>query len=46
MPQPATSGATGLIDRHVQFVGALRAAGLPVSMAESLDATQAMATVQ
>jgi uncharacterized protein len=45
MTQPATSGATGLIDRHVQFVGALRAAGLPVSMAESLDATQAMATI-
>lgn len=41
---PATGG-TGLIDRHVQFVGALRAAGLPVSMAESLDATQAMAAV-
>jgi uncharacterized protein len=38
-------GATGLIDRHVQFVGALRAAGLPVSMAESLDATQAMAAI-
>lgn len=35
----------GLIDRHVEFVGALRAAGLPVSMAESLDATRAMATV-
>ena len=28
----ATSGGTGLIDRHVQFVGALRAAGLPVSI--------------
>jgi len=36
---------TGLIDRHVQFVAALRAAGLPVSLAESLDATQAMVTV-
>src|SRR5437764_2357830 len=37
--------ADGLIDRHVQFVGALRGAGLPVSLAESLDATQAMAAV-
>ncbi len=36
---------TGLIDRHVAFVGALRAAGLPVSLVESLDATQAMATI-
>ena len=35
----------GLIDRHVAFVGALRGAGLPVSLAESLDATQAMATI-
>lgn len=45
MTQPAASGATGLIDRHVQFVAALRGAGLPVSLAESLDATQAMATI-
>src|SRR5437763_6425588 len=37
--------ADGLIDRHVQFVGALRGAGLPVSLAESLDATQAMAAI-
>jgi uncharacterized protein with von Willebrand factor type A (vWA) domain len=44
-PDSATRSAGGLIDRHVQFVGALRAAGLPVSMAESLDATQAMAAV-
>src|SRR4051812_36452479 len=41
----ATVTGAGLIDRHVQFVGALRTAGLPVSMAESLDATQAMAVV-
>jgi uncharacterized protein len=39
----ASSG--GLIDRHVAFVAALRTAGLPVSLVESLDATQAMATV-
>ncbi len=37
--------ADGLIDRHVAFVGALRGAGLPVSLAESLDATQAMAAI-
>jgi uncharacterized protein len=37
--------ASGLIDRHLAFVGALRSAGLPVSLAESLDATQAMAAV-
>src|SRR3954454_1931292 len=37
--------ADGLIDRHVQFVGALRGAGLPVSLVESLDATQAMAAI-
>jgi uncharacterized protein with von Willebrand factor type A (vWA) domain len=36
---------TGLVDRHVSFVGALRAAGLPVSMAESLDAGRAVTTV-
>ena len=35
----------GLIDRHVAFVGALRFAGLPVSLVESLDATQAMAAI-
>ncbi|MBV9291726.1 MAG: VWA domain-containing protein [Frankiales bacterium] len=35
----------GLIDRHVAFVAALRGAGLPVSLAESLDATQAMAAI-
>lgn len=34
-----------LIDRHVAFVGALRTAGLPVSLVESLDATQAMAAI-
>src|SRR5881275_450269 len=37
--------ATGLIDRHVSFVEALRGAGLPVSLVESLDAARAMATV-
>src|SRR3954454_13830738 len=37
--------ATGLIDRHVTFVEALRGAGLPVSLVESLDAARAMATI-
>jgi len=34
-----------LIHRQVAFVGALRTAGLPVSLAESLDAMRAMGTV-
>jgi uncharacterized protein with von Willebrand factor type A (vWA) domain len=42
---PEVPPTSGLIDRHVAFVAALRNAGLPVSMAESLDATQAMAAV-
>ena len=37
--------ADGLIDRHVAFVAALRGAGLPVSLVESLDATQCMAAI-
>jgi uncharacterized protein with von Willebrand factor type A (vWA) domain len=41
---PNVTGA-GLLDRHVSFVGALRAAGLPVSMAESLDAGRAINTI-
>ena len=48
MSQPAedeTTG-TGLLDRHVSFVGALRTAGLPVSMAESLDAGRAVTTIE
>src|ERR1700753_3641861 len=36
----------GLLDRHVSFVGALRAAGLPVSMADSLDAGRAVTTIE
>jgi len=45
---PTTSdgpGAGGLVDRHVSFMGALRGVGLPVSMAESLDAGRAMAAI-
>jgi uncharacterized protein len=41
--EPPAAG--GLVDRHVSFMGALRGAGLPVSMAESLDAGRAMAAV-
>jgi uncharacterized protein with von Willebrand factor type A (vWA) domain len=41
----ASATGTGLLDRHVSFVGALRAAGLAVSMAESLDAARAAATI-
>src|SRR3954451_21161735 len=37
--------ADGVIDRHVQFVGALRGAELPVSLVESLDAVQAMTVI-
>src|SRR3954464_1227042 len=41
----ATIHGSGLIDRTVVFVGALRQAGLSVSLAESLDAVRAMAAV-
>ncbi|WP_214107148.1 vWA domain-containing protein [Acrocarpospora catenulata] len=34
-----------LTDRHVAFVGALREAGLPVSVAEGLDAARALGVV-
>ncbi|HET8605140.1 MAG TPA: VWA domain-containing protein [Marmoricola sp.] len=34
-----------LLDRHVDFVAALRAAGLPVSLAEDLDAVRAVAAL-
>jgi uncharacterized protein with von Willebrand factor type A (vWA) domain len=44
-PADPTVTGTGLLDRHVSFVGALRAAGLPVSMAESLDAGRAVTTI-
>src|SRR5436305_14945206 len=41
----ATAPNSGLIDRTVSFVGALREAGLAVSLAESLDAVRALAAV-
>lgn len=34
-----------LVDRHVRFVHALRAAGLPVSLAEGLDAARALRVI-
>src|SRR4051812_1399978 len=40
-----TMQTSGLIDRTIAFVGALREAGLPVSLAESLDSARALATV-
>ena len=33
---------SGLLDRHIAFVEALRSAGLPVSLAEDLDAVRAL----
>ncbi len=39
---PATSG---LLQRHLSFVAALRGAGLPVSLAEDLDAVAALGAV-
>ncbi len=33
---------SGLVDRHIAFLEALRAAGLPVSLAEDLDAISAL----
>ncbi len=33
---------SGVLDRHIAFVEALRAAGLPVSLAEDLDAVRAL----
>ncbi|MGI9157952.1 MAG: vWA domain-containing protein [Marmoricola sp.] len=33
---------SGVLDRHIAFVEALRAAGLPVSLAEDLDAVRAV----
>ena len=33
---------SGLLDRHIAFLEALRAAGLPVSLAEDLDAVAAL----
>ena len=37
-----TAARSGLVDRHIAFLEALRAAGLPVSLAEDLDAIAAL----
>lgn len=41
----ARDAEASLLDRHVQFVAALREAGLPVSVAESLDAIAAFGQI-
>ena len=40
-----TRTRSGLVDRHIAFLEALRAAGLPVSLAEDLDAIAALRTL-
>lgn len=42
---PAAGPAAGLLQRQLGFVGALRDAGLPVSLSEVLDATRALGVV-
>ncbi|GAB3195815.1 VWA domain-containing protein [Nocardioides hungaricus] len=37
---------SGLVDRHIGFLEALRAAGMPVSLAENLDAFAALSAVE
>jgi hypothetical protein len=37
--------SSGLLDRHIAFLEALRSAGLPVSLAENLDAIAALQTL-
>ncbi len=41
----ASEPASGLVDRHIAFLEALRRAGLAVSLAEDLDAVAALAAV-
>nr|WP_277949963.1 VWA domain-containing protein [Bailinhaonella thermotolerans] len=43
--RPAVAGAGPLVERHVGFLGALRDAGVPVSLAEGLDAARALAVI-
>jgi len=40
-----SASATGLLDREIAFLDALRTAGLTVSLAEVLDATRAMGAI-
>lgn len=46
MPEPGPTAPASLVDRHVGFVHALRAAGLPVSVAEGLDAVNALRVIE
>ncbi len=39
------TGDMSLLERHVDFVSALRAAGLPVSLAEDIDAARAVTAI-
>ncbi len=41
----SAQGSSGLVERHVSFLEALRAAGLPVSLAEDLDAVAALSAL-
>lgn len=43
---PPTPARSGLLDRHIAFLEALRGAGLPVSLAEDLDAVAALTSVE
>jgi len=40
-----TAGASGLVERHIAFLEALRGAGLSVSLAEDLDAVAALSAL-
>lgn len=42
----AAAGRSGLLDRHIAFLEALRGAGLSVSLAEDLDAVAALTSVE
>jgi uncharacterized protein with von Willebrand factor type A (vWA) domain len=39
------TSSSGLVERHIAFLEALRGAGLPVSLAEDLDAVAALAAI-
>ena len=45
MTEPAVA-RSGLLDRHIAFLEALRGAGLSVSLAEDLDAVAALTSVE
>ena len=45
-PTSTTPARSGLLDRHIAFLEALRGAGLSVSLAEDLDAVAALTSVE